>query len=306
VELTEVASRLYGLDLEDFTGARNASAAQAKSDGQPLLARQVKALAKPSLAAWALNRMARQSPESLAGLSQLGTALQEAQQQLDGAALRSLARDRTALLRSLVDQVGEQAAGHGHPLSGAALTAVEDTLRAALSSPLAAAAVLSGGLVRTLASDDGPAEVSAAVAVPLALEPEAGKDEAVPAAHRPKAKATDPDLINRHRAALADAEQAVQDTSSAEEQARAALSQATEAAGAAAARRAELQERVRTLEEQLFRARHELGMADSDTAQLARACEAAERTMEGAARKSLEARRRLAVLSGDPTTRPVR
>jgi hypothetical protein len=306
VELSEVASRLYGLDLEDFTGARNAAAARAKSEGQPLLARQVKALAKPSLAAWALNRMARQSPQSLAGLSQLGTALQEAQQELDGATLRLLARDRTALLRSLVDQVGEQAAGHGHPLSGAALTAVEDTLRAALSSPLAAAAVLSGGLVRTLASDDGPAEVSAAVAVPLAWEQEVGKHDTSPAAPRAREKATDPDVVNRHRAALASAQQAVQDTSSAEEQARAALSEATEAAGAAATRRAELQERVRNLEEQLFRARHELGMADSETAELARVHEGAERTVEGAARKSQEARRRLAALSGDPTTRKVR
>ena len=48
---------LFRLPLAEFTGARNALAAQLKKRGRGEDAARVKALGKPSIAAWAVNQL---------------------------------------------------------------------------------------------------------------------------------------------------------------------------------------------------------------------------------------------------------
>ena len=56
-ELESDLDALFRLPLAEFTGARNALAAQLKKSGRGAEAARVKALAKPSVSAWAVNQL---------------------------------------------------------------------------------------------------------------------------------------------------------------------------------------------------------------------------------------------------------
>jgi hypothetical protein len=80
-------ARLYGLDLEDFVSERDALAKRLRAEGDRDGAAMVKKLAKPTRAAWAVNRLVRDRPEEIEALVAAGAALAGAQEQLlDGAA----------------------------------------------------------------------------------------------------------------------------------------------------------------------------------------------------------------------------
>ena len=61
-DLLEIADELYALGLGEFTPARDAKVKELK--GTPLAA-QVKALRKPSTAAWVLNLLVRRESEQV-------------------------------------------------------------------------------------------------------------------------------------------------------------------------------------------------------------------------------------------------
>ena len=56
------ASNLYGLDLAEFTSARDALVRKLKAEGRSSEAEVVKKLRRPTQSAWALNRLARTRP----------------------------------------------------------------------------------------------------------------------------------------------------------------------------------------------------------------------------------------------------
>src|ERR1700712_153141 len=99
--LVEVADELYGLTPEEFTAARNARAKAAQADGDRALADAVKALAKPTAAAWLANQLVRQDPDALDPLLELGSALREATAKLDGAEMRALSRQQPKVVAAL-------------------------------------------------------------------------------------------------------------------------------------------------------------------------------------------------------------
>src|SRR4051812_39551314 len=70
---------LYGLPLEEFTPARDALAKELKAAGRKDEAAEVKSLRKPSLAAWALNRAAREHADAIERLRAAGADLRAAQ-----------------------------------------------------------------------------------------------------------------------------------------------------------------------------------------------------------------------------------
>ena len=88
-DVLEIADELYGLGLGDFTSARDAKAKELK--GTPLAA-EVKALRKPSLAAWVVNLLVRRDAEQVAQVLTVGASLREAAANLDGAELRALTK----------------------------------------------------------------------------------------------------------------------------------------------------------------------------------------------------------------------
>jgi hypothetical protein len=75
---------LYGLPLDEFTAARNELAKRLRKDGDRERADEVKALAKPSVAAWAVNQLARRRGAPLKKLLDAGDALRKAQEQALG------------------------------------------------------------------------------------------------------------------------------------------------------------------------------------------------------------------------------
>ena len=171
-ELAGIAGPLYALPYGEFVAARTAAAKDVSSVGstaaeQRALAAEVRALPKPSVAAWAVNMLAAHYPELLRELAELGTSMQAAQSALDAAGLRRLTQERRQLLAGAMKSARALAAEQGRPISATVAAEVEQTLRAATADPGAAAAVQSGCLLRALSADGvDVVDLAGAVAVP--------------------------------------------------------------------------------------------------------------------------------------------
>lgn len=182
-QLADIAAALYRLPLEEFVAARTAAAKAAAADSGRGPADDVRALPKPSAAAWAVNMLAVHRPAPLRELAELGALMRSAQEDLDAGALRSLSQERRQLLNRVMDTARTVAEEHGRRLSGAVATEVEQTLRAATVDEGAATAVRSGRLLRVLTADGvDRVDLHDAVAVPSVLTlPAVPAPEAVPA-----------------------------------------------------------------------------------------------------------------------------
>jgi DNA repair exonuclease SbcCD ATPase subunit len=147
MDLDEIVDELYGLPAEEFTAARNAAAKQAKADGEAELSDKVKALGKPTAAAWLANQLARERAEALESLAMLGEQMREATAAMDGARLRELTPRRHDEVDSLVREAGKLS---GKKVSTDVAQKLRETLDAALVDPAAAQAVRSGQLTSAL------------------------------------------------------------------------------------------------------------------------------------------------------------
>lgn len=158
--LDQVAEELYGLPPEEFTAARDAVA---KAAGDRDTRDAVKALRRPTVSAWLVNRLAQDQTDLLEQLLALGPAL--AQAQSTGAAddLRALGQQRRELVAAVTAAAVDLS---GRDIAAAARTEVEQTLEAALADPASADAVRSGRLVRALSfAGFGGVDLEGAVAV---------------------------------------------------------------------------------------------------------------------------------------------
>ncbi len=301
-DLASVAGPLYALPLSEFVAARAAAArdvlaAGAATDERRALAAAVRSLAKPSVAAWAVNMLASHNPGILQDLASLGASMRAAQTAMDAAELRSLGQQRKRLLAAALDTVRTVTADQGRRISGAVAAEVEQTLRALTADQGAAAAVRSGLLLRSLAADGLDAvDLSGAVAVPgnpadgpaapSRGEPAAGRTAAGTAGAAGAAGVAGEPLLRAVRKeprtpAPAALERAASGLEAAEQTARAAV-QAAEQRGqdlaAAGARVSRLAEEVRALqaalartEEELKQARKEHTLAEAEAGQSVRA-----------------------------------
>jgi hypothetical protein len=143
-DLDAIAAELYALPPSEFTAARNARAGMADRS----IAAQVKALRKPTVAAWAVDLLAREG--QLAEALELSAALREAQDDLDAAELSRLGRQRRQLVAALASEAVKLAKDAGVAVSAAAREDVEKTVNAAVMDAAAAAAVMTGRLVTPL------------------------------------------------------------------------------------------------------------------------------------------------------------
>jgi hypothetical protein len=168
MSLLEVADELYALPLDRFTPERDARAKAARGDKD--LVAGLKALRKPSLAAWVVNLLVRREAGQVEQVLAIGAALREAQEGMDGAELRALTKQRRQLTSAVTAQARALAADEGVRVTQSVADEVEATLTAGLVDPDAARAVRSGLLVRTLKTTGvDVVDVAAAVAVPDAL-----------------------------------------------------------------------------------------------------------------------------------------
>jgi hypothetical protein len=193
---------LYGLPLEEFTAARNALA-----KSRP----EAKGLRKPSVAAFAVNQLARRHAAELDAF--LGAAAQLRHAQLKGGDVRSATQEQRQALQRLLQLAGEYA-------GSAQIDRVRQTLAAA-------------------AVDEGAAEEVRAGRLERELEPGGfGTLVAGPAPKRRAAPRRDREAEQRRRAERREAEAELREAERALEEARAHV-EAAQARVEAARRRVE-------------------------------------------------------------------
>ncbi|MEV0287029.1 MULTISPECIES: hypothetical protein [unclassified Kribbella] len=147
VDVDAAVVELYGLAPEQFTAARNELARLA---GDPRATDAIKALRKPTLAAWLANQLIRAAPDQIHDLTELGEGLREAQLAGDGARLRQLTPRRHSLVQELVRTARTLAREQGHPVSQQIAQRLTETLDAAVVDPGAAQLLRSGRLTSAL------------------------------------------------------------------------------------------------------------------------------------------------------------
>jgi hypothetical protein len=127
---------LFDLPLDEFTAARNELARRLKQEGDAESAELVGSLAKPNVAAWAVNQLARREPDAVRGLLNVGARLRAAQEEaLAGKPTSDAVRTAQAEERDIVRDLRRRAERilreAGRPATGATLERISSTLRAA-------------------------------------------------------------------------------------------------------------------------------------------------------------------------------
>ena len=167
IDVDAELDRLYGLPLEDFTKARNELSARLKKSGETDAAAQVKALAKPSVPAWAVNQLARTRKRDVRAL------LDAAERSRSGKAktLREALNEQRDALQRLTNEGRELLEAKRGSAPDAMVQRIASTLRAAASDP-SAAGLLERGRVN---EDLEPAGFEALAGLVDAKSPPASK-----------------------------------------------------------------------------------------------------------------------------------
>jgi hypothetical protein len=149
----EAVDRLYGLALGAFVPERDAMAKELRGAGRREEATAVKALAKPTVAAWAVNQAVRSQGKAASALWKAGDALAATQEAVlggkgSGTDLRAAAEDERLAVEALVDAARGLLTTSGGDLSEATIERVRETLHAAAIDPDARDEVAAGHATR--------------------------------------------------------------------------------------------------------------------------------------------------------------
>lgn len=139
MDVEDELDRLYGLPLDEFTGARNELAKRLRADGKREQAERIRALAKPTVAAWAVNQLARRRKKGLKALLDGADRLRKAQERAlggdGGEALRRAAQDEREAVTALRREARDLLAEAGRAATDSTLERVATTLTAAGRDP---------------------------------------------------------------------------------------------------------------------------------------------------------------------------
>ncbi|MFN8612765.1 MAG: hypothetical protein U0931_34830 [Vulcanimicrobiota bacterium] len=262
MDFQAIAAELYGLPLDEFVAARDHRAAAARRDKHRGLANSLKDLAKPTVGAWAVNRLVRACQPLVDQWLQVGQGLREAQAQLDGERLRQLSAER----RRLSSQITSELRRLG--VSTHAEQEALDTLLAAVADSSAAEQVRQGCLSRGLRSSGFAGLEGISPARPL----QSGTPEADTEANSEVETEAAPETVEGEPADVTDeaepplevkAARSVAETASAR-WLRRRLERAEEEIEEAQAERDAARERVDSLRERLAQARERLKAAEEN------------------------------------------
>ena len=244
----EAADTLYGLTPGDFTRARDERAKELRGDGEREAANAVKALRRPTVAAWALNQLSRRRRKDLDELLSAGEGLRAAQEELLAGGDRSAFQEAAARERDLVAKLAADAttlASEAGERGGGLEKKVAETLHAAALDEETAEELRAGRLIREREAIGG---FGAAAGAPAAARPARASKK------RPPKRSSKPESRpDRHAltAARTDERHAGRELEAAER----ALKHAQERAEAAEAAAREAGERARTTAERLKEAK---------------------------------------------------
>lgn len=164
--VVSAARQLYDCAPDLFIARRKELASEAKASGDKDAAAQIGRLRKPDVAAWAINRTVRSSPEVAADLVGLGARMRAAQAALDVDSLQQMRTERDAAVTAFVGAAVDAVAAEGRRLGAAGQEAVRATAIAVLADAGASDAVASALLTKPLSySGFGEVDLSDAVAV---------------------------------------------------------------------------------------------------------------------------------------------
>ncbi|MFD3995139.1 hypothetical protein [Streptomyces sp. NPDC058583] len=133
MDVEEVAEELYGLRPAEFVAARDTYVARARAAEDAKAAKAIAALRRPSLAAWAANRLARQRQREAQQFLALGETLREAHRTLDAEQLRAASGQRQQLITALARTAAGLAGEAGLSVSDTVLHEIEQTLHGVLA-----------------------------------------------------------------------------------------------------------------------------------------------------------------------------
>ncbi|WP_067539653.1 hypothetical protein [Nocardia crassostreae] len=261
MRLEDVADELYGVPPAEFVAVRGERVRQARDGGDKELAAAIGKLRRPTVAAWAVNLLAREAAEDVEALLSVGDTLREAQRRLSGEQLRALTTQRQQVVNALTRKAGELAAARGQRLSESVLRDVGGTLQAALADQAVAEEVRTGTLTAAASYEGfGPAALVAVAGggTDGSGETDSGASEAADQRRDATAEARRTAGSARAGQAAPDAEAAVrrdlEETLAEVESARAERASAAAEHDRAAADLAELESRIAWLREELDQA----------------------------------------------------
>ena len=220
------ARRLYGLPLEDFVRERNHAAREARAAGDRDAAAAIAGLPKPSVAAWAVNQLARQERRDVDLLLDSGKRLLDAQR----TSLERGGRGDLDKARSSLDQAVSRLGGAAKRILGDratenTLARVADTLRSATLSPRGRELLATGSFTREMSGTGW--DILESLAPPEKQEPRQ------PAADRTDGKAQAVrearERLKQARGARSDAARRLQDAERDLKRAQTALERASSA-----------------------------------------------------------------------------
>lgn len=275
---------LFARTPEEFVAARDALAKRLKQAGDDDAAGTVKGLRRPTVAAWAINRLSREGAD-LDALLELARDLRKAQRGalsgLRGSALREGIKRRRAVVDRLADQAVEildRAGRNGQTQR----EAISRTLEAATADADAAEAVRRGRVERELARPSGFGDVVGLVSVSSGTDGEEAEegDGDGAAARRPR---TPPKQDPRLRRLRTQRDDAADEARAAAQAAVRAGERAVQAESEAEEARAEIERMERDLRAARRREREASQAAVDAAAAVKKAEAAAER-----ARKRVE------------------
>ena len=251
----EAAEELYGLPPADFTRARDERAKELRKSGDRQAADAVKALRKPTVAAWAVNQLARQREEELGRLLKAGEGLRAAQEELLAGGYRSAFQKAAASERELVAELTRAArdvVSDAGERPGAGLEEkVSATLHAAALDEDTAEELRAGRLTREREAIGGFGGLSPGAAPPPRRSAPARERKPKRKGAAPKAAADDARKRERLAAARTDERHARREL----EAAAKALESARTRAEAAEAHAADAVDRAKVASERLKKAR---------------------------------------------------
>ncbi len=205
-DLDRELDALYDLPLEEFTKSRNDLVGRLRKAHQSEAAAEVRSLKKPTVVAWAANRLARDEPKLTAALLDAGERLRETQQRaLAGNAKPDEVADAATAEREAIRGMLTAARRHfGDRATSPLLDKLSQTLRAAAVDRAARPLLERGRLTEELkAVGFGPLE---------AVKPAARRGDEVGRAARERVSA----LRAEARSLTADAQEAEREVEEAE------------------------------------------------------------------------------------------
>jgi len=240
VDRETAIDRLFAVPLDEFVSERKRLAKELRGGGERETAAEVAKWPKPTAPAWALNHLAREAPDDVAGWLKAAAALRDASthaEEVGGDAVRAAMAAHREATRGLVAAVRTR-----RPLSEPMVDRVRALLQEATVDPAAAERLRAGRLAE--------GEAGAPLPEPAEAKPRSKTRDTTAAKRRAKERDADEDRATRERAEHERAE-----------------------------RRAELERRIGAAYEQLARLRDEVDEREAAAETAAAHLEEARRTL---------------------------